>query len=93
MIVMTREPDGISGKIESHAQRLTQACDTLCVRYQQPLTLISTNKTYHHVITEILLKVALNTINQAIISFRPVIPAKFDHPEYTVLIIWFHFAQ
>jgi hypothetical protein len=57
------------------------------------LTLISTNKTYHHVITEILLKVALNTINQAIISFRPVILAKFDAPEYTVFIIWFHFAQ
>ena len=57
------------------------------------LTLISTNKTYHHVITEILLKVALNIINQAIISFRPVILAKFDAPEYTVFIIWFHFAQ
>jgi hypothetical protein len=39
MIVMTREPDVISVKIESHAQRLTQACDTLCVRYQQPLFL------------------------------------------------------
>ena len=82
MMVMTREPDVISVKIESHAQRLTQACDTLCVRYQQPLFL-----PIH------LLKVAFNTIIQAIISFRPVIPAKFDAPEYTVLIIWIHFAQ
>jgi hypothetical protein len=30
--------------------------------------LSSTNKTYHHDLTEILLKVALNTINQIMIS-------------------------
>jgi hypothetical protein len=54
MIVMTREPTGISVKIESHAQRLTQACDTLCVRYKQPFD-----------IAEILLNVALCTNNQS----------------------------
>jgi hypothetical protein len=43
--------------------------------------------------TEMFLIVTLNTINEAIISLRPVMIAKFGDPGYTALIIWFHFAQ
>jgi hypothetical protein len=93
MVVMTREPDDTSVNFVSPTQRLTQSCQTVCVRYKQPLTFISNNKSDHHDMTEILLKVALNTTNEAIIYFRPVMLAKFGDPGYTALIIWFHFAQ
>jgi hypothetical protein len=92
MMVMTREPDDTSVNFESPTQ-LTQSCQTVYVRYKQPLTLISNNKSDHHDMTEILLKVALNTINEAVIYFRPVMLAKFGDPGSTALIIWFHFAQ
>jgi hypothetical protein len=88
MMVMTREPDDTSVNFESPTQ-LTQSCQTVYVRYKQPLTLISNNKSDHHDMTEIL----LNTINEAVIYFRPVMLAKFGDPGSTALIIWFHFAQ
>jgi hypothetical protein len=93
MMVMTREPDDTSVNFESPTQRLTQSCQTVYIRYKQPLTLISNNKSDHHDMTEMLLKVTLNIINEAVIYFRPVMLAKFGDPGYTALIIWFHFAQ
>ena len=86
MMVMTREPDDTSVNFESPTQ-LTQSCQTVCVRYKQPLTVISNNNSDHHDMPEIWLKVALNTINEAIIYFRPVMLAKFGDPGYTTLII------
>jgi hypothetical protein len=44
MMFMTREPDDTSVNFESPTQRLTQSCQTVCVRYKHPLTLISNNK-------------------------------------------------
>jgi hypothetical protein len=93
MMVMIREPDDTSVNFESPTQRLTQSCQTVYIRYKQPLTLISNNKGDHHDMTEMLLKVTLNTINEAVIYLRPVMLAKFVDPGYTALIIWFHFAQ
>ena len=46
------------------------------LRFPPPIKVSSTNKTDRHDITEILLKVALNTINETILSIHcPYLPS------------------
>ena len=51
------------GEVYSIQNYVIKLVVTLSVTYGR-LVVFSTNKTYHHDITEILLKVVLNTINQ-----------------------------
>jgi hypothetical protein len=61
-----------SGEVYSIQHYVIKFCQRLVVgRWFSPSTLVSsTNKTYHHDITEILLKVALNTITLTL-TFNP----------------------